>query len=111
MTYPYETEAARGEPIPENLPLADIQCYTSLRNLYQFYYSGRISKDDAKTDKQKILSEWDKQKRQEEYSLRLSKHTAERTKQVELTVAECRKNPTVENLKKLLAILDGLGYN
>ena len=53
-TFPWEQEAMRGDGIPDGLSLADQMAYTALRNIYWSHYEKRLSREQAKAEKNKL---------------------------------------------------------
>ena len=47
--------ANRGEPVPDNLLLHDAELFVCLRDTYSRFHSGLISKEDAMTEKQRLI--------------------------------------------------------
>lgn len=55
-----ELYACRNKPLPEFLTLPETCLYISLRYLYQSYHKGEISKENAKSEKRKMLGEYER---------------------------------------------------
>lgn len=51
-----EKLAAKGETLPENLKPPETMLYYMLSGLYARYHTGRLSREAAQAQKQKILS-------------------------------------------------------
>lgn len=47
--------ANRGEPIPDNMLLHDAMLFACLRETYSKFHAGLLSKEDAVTEKQRLL--------------------------------------------------------
>ena len=85
MVFPYETEAANGEPMPDGLSLVD-QC--------AFYFLQTMYRGLRKC----IMESWRK----------MGDFWAETYRQVEAAQTAYRKNRTLANADRLIAALDGV---
>lgn len=108
ISFPWEREAARGDPMPENLKLHDQAAYVALRSLYYDYREKRIARDAASQEKRNILFEWRKAGKESEYVRKMAFHYARLCKDTEMAKTSVIKNPTPENALKLARVLDGL---
>lgn len=107
-TFPWEQEAMRGDGIPDGLSLADQMAYTALRNIYWSHYEKRLSREQAKAEKNKLRREWEQARAAEAFDRRLTESHVRQIKAQEAAVCACRKNPTAENALRLCDVLDGL---
>ena len=55
MKYEHEREAARGDPMPDGLSLAEQQTFQAVRYLYAVYRAKRITQTQAAKEKATIL--------------------------------------------------------
>lgn len=105
MVSDLEKRAARLEDVPPLLDDIATLEYLALRGLYAQFHAGQITRERAKEEKHKIALAVK--------SLAFSRKSIEQSinmiKQTSIANSECRKNPTKENLEKLLNILDGFG--
>ena len=106
--FPWEQGAMHGEDMPDGLPLADQMAYTALRNIYWSYREKRMSREQARTEKQKLHREWEKAKDAEIFDKKLTEYHVRQIKAQEAAVCICRKNPTAENALQLCDVIDGL---
>lgn len=108
ISFPLEREAARGDPMPDNLKLHDQAAYVALRSLYYDYKEKRITRDSASKEKRKIISAWEKAERESEYAKNTAYYYAMLNKDTEAARTAVRKNPTPENAIRLVRVMDGL---
>lgn len=106
--FPWEREAMRGEPLPDDLSIYDQMAYTSLRTLYHDYHEKRLGRGAASAEKRKILGAWDKEKRIAEFDRKLALFQARLHKDTEAAKTAVRKDPSPENAIRLCDVLDGL---
>lgn len=64
LAFPWEREAMRGEEMPEGLSFPDQMAYTTLRNVYQAYYSKIISREAAAAEKGRLKYQYERAVRQ-----------------------------------------------
>ena len=98
MVFPYETEAANGEPMPDGLSLVD-QC--ALR-------TGSKDRDQAIKEKGQMTYQYNKEKCIMESWRKMGDFWAETYRQVEAAQTAYRKNRTLANADRLIAALDGV---
>ena len=67
MEFLFERQAMRGEPLPKTLDIADSCLYMALKNLYAMYRAGLITRKDAKTEKQRLVYNWETDKSKIEF--------------------------------------------
>lgn len=101
--FPWEQQAAAGQELPEGLEYPDQVHYLQLRTLYSQLRQGIIDRPTAAGDKKKL---------QDEYRLYLFRNQLEQEwvqviKATELARAEYRKDRTLENADRLVAIIEG----
>lgn len=103
VTFPWESQAMRGDDLPMDLGYADQVMYLSLRLLYATHRKGIITREQAVKEKKQLLEEYRMYKFRED----LEKQWVEQIRLTELARAEYRKNPTVDNGMKLVHLLEG----
>lgn len=103
MVSELEKRAARLEDVPPLLDDIATLEYLALRGLYAQFRAEQITRERAKEEKHKIALAV----KSLIFSKKSIEQSVEMIKQTSLANTECRKNPTKENLEKLLNILDG----
>lgn len=106
--FPWEREAMRGEEMPEGLSLPDQMAYTTLRNVYQAYYSKVISRDAATIEKGRLKYQYDRAVRKMNFDRKLSAHHVRITKATEAAKSAFRKTPSIEAGLRLCQVMDGI---
>ena len=101
---PFEAQAARGEPMPNNLTFPDMVMYQALAALYGRYRQKTITRDRASFEKKALLSEYEALK----FKWSLGDHWAQILKATEAARCAYRKERTLENADKLVRALDGV---
>lgn len=107
-TFPWEREARHGAGMPEDLSLADMMAFTTLRNIYGAYREKRVDRDTASREKFFMRREWEKAKEAEAFDRKLTDHHVQLIRAVEQAACACRKDPTPENALRLCDVIDGL---
>lgn len=74
LAFPWEREAMRGEEMPEGLSFPDQMAYTTLRNVYQAYYSKIISREAAAAEKGRLKYQYERAVRQMNFDRKLCDH-------------------------------------
>lgn len=103
VVFPWEQSAIRGEEIPQGLEYPEQILYLSLRMLYAQKRMGIIDRDTAVAEKKKLLDEY----RVYQFREQMGEQWVQVIKDTDLARAEYRKNPTIENANKLVAIIEG----
>lgn len=106
--FPWEREAQRGLPMPEGLRLADQMAYTALRNIYDRYREKRMSRAQARAEKDQLWRVWEQAKEAEAFEKKLLDYHVRLYRASEQAMCRCRKDPTSENVLYLCDVLDGL---
>ena len=88
---PYEQAAMHNEEMPAGLSIYDQAAYQALRHLYRSYRMKIIDRAQAAHEKKMIV-----------------KARNEAVAVTEAAKAACRKDPSVENVIRLVNVLDGL---
>lgn len=104
VVLPYEQAAIRGEEMPKGLDYPDQILFILLRDLYDRFRSGKIEKEAARKEKMQYLGEYRGYKQNWE----MGQHWAHVLIKADLARAEYKKNPTIENANRLVAVLDGM---
>lgn len=60
----WEKQAMKGEPMPKGLRLDEQAAYQAMRGLYAAYSLGRITKEQAATEKQAIVTDYTERHRE-----------------------------------------------
>lgn len=97
-----EANAMRGELLPHGLNQPEQLLFLSFRNLYAAYQSAKISKEQAQSEKQELLSAFDQH---QVFERRYERDCKARVKFAGLT-KEIEKG-SCERCKLLLRIFDG----
>ncbi len=108
FTFPWESAAIHGDPMPAGLSLADQMAYTSLRQIYHSYRAKTISREQAAREKILVRRSYDKAVDDQAFADKLTRHHVRVLKDSEAAKAACRKDPTPENARQLCDVLDGL---
>lgn len=104
IVLPYEQAAIRGEEMPKGLDYPDQILFILLRDLYDRFRSGKIEKESARKEKMQYLEEY----RGYRQNWEMGQHWAQVLIKTDLARAEYKKNPTIENANRLVAVLDGM---
>ena len=107
MVFPYEKEAANGEPMPAGLSLIDQVAFRFLRSMYRDIRTGAQTKAQAIEEKGKMTYQYDKEKRFMDHWSKMGNYWSEKYSRVEAAQSAYRKNRTLENADALSAALDG----
>ena len=99
MVFPYETEAANGEPMPDGLSLVDQCAFYFLQTMYRGLRTGSKDRDQAIKEKGQMTYQYNKE---------MGDFWAETYRQVEAAQTAYRKNRTLANADRLIAALDGV---
>lgn len=103
VVLPWEQVAIRGDEMPNGLEYPDQVLYLCLRMLYEQKRKGIIDRETAVREKKKLLDEY----RCYQFRDQLEKEWVQIIKDTDLARAEYKKNPTIENADKLVAIIEG----
>lgn len=107
MVFPFEREAANGEPMPDGLSLVDQCAFYFLQIMYQGLRTGAKTREQAAEEKGRMTYQYDKEKRTMEHWQRMGDHWSEIILQTEAAQNAYRKSRTLENADRLSAALDG----
>lgn len=107
MVFPFEREAANGEPMPDGLSLVDQCAFYFLQTMYQGLRTGVKTREQAAEEKGRMTYQYDKEKRTMEHWQRMGDHWSEIILQTEAAQNAYRKSRTLENADRLSAALDG----
>lgn len=107
MVFPFEREAANGEPMPDGLSLVDQCAFYFLQIMYQGLRTGAKTREQAAEEKGRMTYQYDKEKRTMEHWSKMGSYWAEKYSRVEAAQSAYRKNRTLENADALSAALDG----
>lgn len=108
MKYEYEKPAARGDPMPDGLSLAEQQTYQAIRYLYAVYRAKRITQTQAAQEKATILR---KLRMVQEKEALMKKSYAKQTatwKDLEAAANRYSLDKTIENADKLIESIYGV---
>ena len=103
MVFPYETEAANGEPMPDGLSLVDQCAFYFLQTMYRGLRTGSKDRDQAIKEKGQMTYQYNKEKCIMESWRKMCDF-----RQVEAAQTAYRKNRTLANADRLIAALDGV---
>jgi hypothetical protein len=102
---PYEQSAANGKPIPDDLTnLADTALYIALRGLYGQYRSGRIGKEQAISEKRKLVKDYFEWKADHDLFRKISR----RWKELSELCKAYTDDPCVETADRFIGAVYGL---
>ena len=108
MVFPYETEAANGEPMPDGLSLVDQCAFYFLQTMYRGLRTGSKDRDQAIKEKGQMTYQYNKKKGIMERWQKMGDFWAEKYKQVEAAQNRYRKERTLEAADMLSDVLDGM---
>lgn len=103
VTLPYERAAMNGEEMPNGLGYPDQVLFLQLRMLYDQVRRGVIARETAIVEKKKLLDEY----RVYQFREQMGDQWVQVIKDTELARAQYRKDRTLENADKLVAIIEG----
>lgn len=103
VTLPWEKKAMAGDEMPNGLEYPDQILYLQLRMLYAQKRAGIIDREQAVLEKKKLLDTY----RHHQYIDQMGKTWVKQIKDTELARAEYRKDRTLENADKLVALIEG----
>lgn len=83
MVFPYETEAANGEPMPDGLSLVDQCAFYFLQTMYRGLRTGSKDRDQAIKEKGQMTYQYNKEKCIMESWRKMGDFWAETYRQVE----------------------------
>ena len=107
MVFPFEREAANGEPMPDGLDLPDQFAFQFLANMYARIRNGSLTREQAAIEKGKMTHKHSTAKNILDGSSVMGKFWADLRKETERAQIQYRKNRTLENADALSAALDG----
>lgn len=99
----YERAAMRGDPMPSGMEFPDQVMYQALSLLYARYRIGSVSRDQASSEKRRMLAEY------ENFLFRwhMGSRWANILKATEVAHTNYTKERTLENADALSAVLNG----
>ena len=106
--YEYEREAARGDPMPDGLSLAEQQTYQAIRYLYAVYRAKRITQAQAAQEKAKVLRELRMMQEKETLQQKAYNRSIAMWKNLESAANRYGTERTLENADKLIEAIYGV---
>lgn len=106
--FPWEGAALRGEELPEGLNLEAQLAFLSLRHLAAAFRLKFVSQEQAAAEKQKILGEYRKREEAEAFRRRVDAYHTKLNRDTERAKNACLKDPTPENVRRLVLVMDGI---
>lgn len=103
VTLPYEKIAMAGGEIPDGLEYPDQILFLELRMLYDQLKKGIVDRPTAMKEKKKLLDAY----RVYQFNDQMGKEWVERIRLTELARAAYRKERTLENADRLVALIEG----
>ena len=107
-TYPWERAALYGNPLPDGLGLEEQMAYTSLRNTVYAFHAGRLSEEQAAQEKRLLVAEYRARAEKREFENRVTAYHVRLIRATEGAKTACLKNPTPENIRRLVRVMDGI---
>ena len=92
-----------GGEMPDGLEYPDQVLFLELRMLYAQHKKGIVDRPTAIREKKRLLDDY----RMYQFNDQMGKHWAEQIKLTELARAAYRKERTLENADKLVAVIEG----
>ena len=108
MKYEYEREAARGDPMPDGLSMAEQQTYQAIRYLYAVYRAKRITQAQAAQEKAKVLRELRMMQEKEALQQKAYNRSITMWKNLEAAANRYSLDKTIENADKLIESIYGV---
>ena len=108
MKYEYERQAARGDPMPDGLSLAEQQTYQAIRYLYAVYRAKRITQEQAGKEKATILRQLRTAQEKESLHEKVYKRSVAMWKDLEAAANRYGTDRTLENADKLIEAIYGV---
>lgn len=108
MKYEYERQAARGDPMPDGLSLAEQQTYQAIRYLYAVYRAKRITQAQAAQEKAKVLRELRMMQEKEALMDKAHQRAIKMWKDLEAAANQYGVNKSIENADKLIEAIYGV---
>ena len=105
---PYEQAAMHNEEMPAGLSIYDQAAYQALRHLYRSYRMKIIDRAQAAHEKKMIVKARNEAVAVAAFEQRCAFNRAETIRLTEAAKAACRKDPSVENVIRLVNVRDGL---
>ena len=93
--------------MPEGLNLEAQLAFLSLRHLAAAFRLKMVSQEQAAEEKRKILGEYQRREEAEAFRRQVDDYHVKLTQATERAKAACLKDPTPENLRRLVRIMDG----
>ena len=104
----WERQAARGEPVPDGLPLEEQMAYLALRNLHRAFHAKAVKKEEAAQEKTRIFALCRQiAEARASWGAIANKH-AVMWKRIEAPASEFFKTKDVSKAEETLLILYGL---
>lgn len=97
MTYWFEDQARRNEPMPDDLTAHEAVVYSFLRTLYWSLQQGIITEEQAQEEKNRTVSKMEEGRKAREFERRCWENSARRTMSACHAMTMYRKNRTLEN--------------
>lgn len=107
-TFSWERAALYGHPMPEGLGLEEQLAYTSLRNTAFAFHAGRLSKEQAAEEKRLLVAEYQARAEKREFENQITAYHVRLIRAAEGAKTACMKNPTPENVRRLVRVMDGI---
>ena len=98
-----EDKAFNGEPMPKGLRSPEQMAFLKFRFLYRYAAMVQMSREQGRMEKHEILNQYIVDSAQDD----LLQANVERWKKTEEARSAYRKDRTVENADRLIAVLDG----
>lgn len=109
MTVDEIAKLAAQKIVPtEKLSLAETLLWYRLRDLYQNFSQGSISKENAAVEKQKIVKQYSAEKQTQESAERYIAYHAKLWRNIEVAHMAYRQNKTIENADKFIEAVYGV---
>lgn len=108
MKYEYERQAARGDPMPDGLSLAEQQTYQAIRYLYAVYRAKRITQTQAAQEKATILRKLRMVQEKEALMDKAHQRAIKMWKDLEFAANQYGVNKSIENADKLIEAIYGV---
>ena len=108
MKYEYEKPAARGDPMPDGLSLAEQQTYQAIRYLYAVYRAKRVTQEQAAKEKATILRKLKMAQEKEALMDKAHQRAIKMWKDLEAAANHYGTERTIENADKLIEAIYGV---
>lgn len=93
-----EVSAAKNQPLPDYPTIVEMCLHTALRALYQQYRNGSLEKEQAKTEKNKIISKYNLYESERINMLEVYKYHQENIRKASTLLSDIEKSENINDI-------------